>query len=590
MARFFLIFLMPLYLFSSSLFLLKYDKLIPSMGDSIGNTAGYNLKDLQHDYVEPVRIDKLLADKSNIVINIADKLSWPGGADRSSPFYTAGYWKDSDKNNRVLLYYSDVALDSGTSLKFSISCGYIRKPQRGSLALYAYDNNLNRWIKVGFLIDFHKTYVNSNEGFTMVRFSVNSNYEVRGDHRFTLADGSVENEDDSNGHIPPNTLLAFASEVDGSGNIKRFEILPKKFRKNCDCFCDMKIKLDYVLGGVNDYLEAPLRGVKEVSLLKFTDGWSAKVTHFTKAKRYFSPATSFIDISKWVNRKRFIPEGNDTNFENDTYSLRSLFAIHLENRAEYGVAIDSLNDLFKIRVNAPDKCAVKEVDFYTLNSDFSYKKMKMFKDSKGWYFLGILKKFPFYINNSTNDWNRIVIEVNSKDTICQTLWRVDFSIVPNETKKEKKLLNAEVAADWRVNGARFIVPYMSVDKDYGTFLVITNLSDKRVNVYMDVYGDGGKSEGVAQNSYYLDIKLGDIPKRSTRIYFPKDFTDAIWKKFPYFKAYRYLAKFLVTAKDDDIEAAAFQQDGNSGKRSIPVLRESLHRDENGKWVGHSYSE
>ncbi len=592
MARFLVLLLYPFLLFSSSLMFLKYDKLVSSSnGDKIGNTLGYDLERLNPDFFGAIKIDKLLKSKSNIVINAANKLSWPGGADRSSPFYTSGYWSDNKKNNRVLLYSSEVALNEGTTLRFSISCGYIKREDSASLALYAYDNNVNRWIKVAYLTDFYSSYVGSNRGYTMVKFHINSNAEIYGNHRFTLIDGSVESDNDSDGHIPANTLLAFGNGVDSSGNIINFKLLPKIFPKNCDCLCESKIKLDEVMGGVNDYLKAPLRGVGEVSLLEFVDGWDAKVVHFTKNKRYYSPASSFIDISETFQRRRFVSEGNDTNFENDTYPLRSVFAIHLENMAEYGVDISSRNDLFKIKVNAPDKCAVKGVYFYTLGDDFKYKKMKMFKKDDGWSFLGVLKNFPFYINNDSNDWNRVVIEVSGDKPICQTLWRVDFSIIPNETKKEKELLKAANAADWRVNGIRFIIPYMSVDKDYGTFLVITNLSDKKLNVYMDVYGDGGREEGVSQNSYYLDIKLEDIPRRSTRIYFPKDFTDAIWRKFPHFKAYRYLAKFIVTAKrEEEIEAAAFQQDGKSGKRSIPVLRESLHQNEDGEWVGHRFSE
>ncbi len=592
MPKFLVLFLFPLLLFSSEMMFIKYDKLTSTLGDRVGNTLGYDVRDLSVEYTGPIKIDKLLKSKSNIVVNASNKLSWPGGADRGGRFFLNGYDSDNEKSNRVLAYYSDVSLSQGTTLKFSLSCGQIKAPDYGrSLNLYAYDNNVNRWIKVGFLIDFYEVYNGSNRGYTMVMFSINSNSERGGDHRFTLANGTIENENDSNGHIPANTLLAFGSGIDSNGNIENFELLPKRFSESCTCLCDMKIKLEDVVGGVNSHLDAPKRGVSEVSLLTFADGWEAKVTHFTKEKRYYSPASSLIDTSEIINRRRFVPEGNDTNFNEDTYALRSLFAIHLENRAEYGIDISTRNDLFKIRLDKSDKCAIRSVSFYTLDkSSLSYKKREMYKDANGWYFESNFESFPFQINNDQNDWNRIVIEVDDKHTICQGLWRVDFSIIPNETKKENKLLDKTPAADWKVDGMKFIVPYMSVDKDYGTFLVITNLSDKKVNLYMDVYGDGGKNEGAAQNYYYIDIKLPDIPKRSTRIYFPKDFTDAIWKKYPNFKAYRYMAKFIATAKDDEIHAAAFQQDGNTGKRSIPVLKESLHQNESGEWVGSRFRE
>ncbi len=575
------------FIFASEILLIKYDKLTNSSGDSIGNTAGYDLTKLNYDYKEPIKIDKLLKNSPNLSINIADKSSWKGGVDKNSPLYQNGFWSDNKKNNRLLGYYSDVGLDRGTTLKFVLDCGQIKVPSYGAVELYAYDNNINRWIQVGFLIDFNYVYNYSNKGYTFLRFSINSTSERGGDHRFTLVDGTIENEDDSDGHLPAKTLLAFASEVDLNGNISKLEILPKRFDK-CECFCDMKINLTEVVDGPNSSLQAPLRGVKPISLLTFSNGWSAKVTHFENGKRIYAPATSFIDIAENIERRRFVAEGNDSAFLNDTYPLRSVFALHLENEAEYGIDINSVNDLFKIRVKGDNYCAVKDVSFYTLNDNGTLVKREMYRDKDGFYFKSNLKKFPFQVNNQTNDQNRIVIEVDGRHTICQGMWRVDFSIYPTKiNNKEIKLLEDEDAADWRVEGMKFILPYLNVDVNYGTFLVITNKSDKSVNVYMDVIGDGGKNGGVATSSRFINIKLPDIPRRSTRIYFPRDFNKAILSKYPSFKAYRYFASFIVTANDNDIEAAAFQQDGNNGKRSVPVLTESLHL-ENGKWKGHLF--
>jgi len=574
-------------LFASEILLIKYDKLTNSSGDSIGNTAGYDLTKLNYDYKEPIKIDKLLKNYPNLSINIADKSTWSGGADKNSPLYRNGFWSDNKKNNRLLAYYSDVILSRGTTLKFVLECGEIKVPSSGAVELYAYDNNVNRWIKVGFLIDFKTVYNYSNKGYTFLRFSINSTSERGGDHRFTLADGSIENEDDSDGHLPAKTLLAFASKVDSNGNISELEILPKRFTK-CECLCDMKIDMTEAIDGPNSSLQAPLRGVKPISLLTFSDGWKAKITHFENGKRIYSPASSLIDISENVERRRFVPEGNDTSFLNDTYTLRSVFAIHLENEAEYGIDINSVNDLFKIRLKKDSYCAVRSVSFYTLNDSGRFVKREMYKDGEGFYFKSDFKDFPFQINNQTNDQNRVVIEVDGSHTICQGVWRVDFSIYPTKiNNRELKLLEDENGADWRVDGMKFIVPYLNTDPNFGTFLVVTNKSDKSVNVYMDVVGDGGRNEGVANLSRYINIKLSDIPRRSTRIYFPNDFKEAILKKYPSFKAYRYFASFIVTANENDIEAAAFQQDGNSGKRSVSVLTESLHM-ENGKWKGHLF--
>ncbi len=593
--RFLLFLSIPASLFCSGMVFVKYDKLVTtSNGKSVGNTAGFNIKDLTVEFTGAIKIDKLLKNKYNLSVNSADKSVWPGGADTSSAFYTNGYWSDTKKNNRLLGYYSDVGLSRGTSLKFAFECGQLRKPQGGDVTLYAYDNNVNRWIKVSSTIDFTTVYNGSNIGYTMLRFSINSNSQVIGDHRFTLIDGTIENENDSDGHIPANTLLAFASSTNSIGNINRLDILPRHYQK-CECLCDMTISLKEAIGGVHSPLEAPLKGVKPIPLLTFSDGWNAKVIHFTKGKRYYSPASSTIDISETAKRERFVSEGNDTNFQEDTYTYKSVFALHLENEAEYGVSIDSVNDVFRIKVNRASKCALRSISFYTLVNEgtIHLKKREMYKDKKssGYIFESNLKNFPFYINNSTNDWNRIVIEVDAKNPICQGMWRVDFSITPNEAdKEEQKLLQNADAADWKIDGMKFIVPYLNTDLNYGTFIIITNRGDKKVSVYMDVYGDGQKDEGMASNSYYTNIRLGDIPRRSTRIYFPKDLNQAIWQRFPAFRAYRYMAQFIVGAPQNDIEAAAFQQDGGNGKRSIPVLTESLHKDQNGKWVGHRFHE
>ena len=172
------------------------------------------------------------------------------------------------------------------------------------------------------------------------------------------------------------------------------------------------------------------------------------------------------------------------------------------------------------------------------------------------------------------------------------MWRISLDVTPSTSNiGTLKLLSVADATDWKMEGMEFIIPYLNTNTDYGTYIVMTNQSDKEAEVYMDVYGDAQKNEGKAQNAYYTNISIGSIPRRSTRIYFPKDLNQAILSRFPSFKAYRYLGKFLVLTEDENnIFIAAFQKDGANGKRSIPVLTKSLQMETNSTTKGYRFHE
>ena len=570
---------------ASEILFLKYDKLITaSDGSNDGNTTGYDLTSLNADYFGAIKTDRLLAKVPNFSINAVDKTSWGGGADTTSFFYKNLYWEDNEKNNRLLAYYSDVSLSRGTTLKFELSCGRIQKPESGNIYLYAYDNNVSRWIRVGSVVDMKTSKEGSETGYEMIRFKIDSQTETSGDHNFTLVNGNGENFYDKDGSIPPKTLLAFGESVNSEGNISKLNLLIDKEDK-CGCLCDMKIKLTDARDQTGSALSAPLNGVKETSLLTFVDGWEAKVTHPEKGKRVYGNGDSKIDISKEGQRKRFVSEEDNTTSEAvDTYTYYSLFQIHLKNQAEAGIDLKSKNDTFKLTLNRAKYCAVDNVGLYTLVNDgtvhlkgygFNYD-----PKSHNFVFEGNFQDHPLQINNSKVDWNQIVITVTGRDVICQGMWRISLEVTPSTPNiGTLKLLDVADATDWKMEGMEFIIPYLNTDIDYGTYIVMTNQSDKEAEVYMDVYGDARKNEGKAQNARYTNIFIGSIPKRSTRIFFPKDLNRAILSRFPSFKAYRYLGKFLVLTEDENnIFVAAFQKDKANGKRSVPVLTKSLQMD------------
>ncbi len=582
--------------YGSEILLLKYDKLITqSDGTSEANTTGYDLTSLNNEYFSPIKVDKLLLDSTDFSINIANKTSWSGGADTTSLFYTNGYWEDNEKNSRLLAYYSDSALPKDSTLKFKLSCGEIEKLEDKSISLYAYDNNVSRWIKVGFLSDMQTSKSNQKEGYDMMMFKLNSQLESSGDHNFTRVDGKGESEDDSNGDIPSKTLLAFGQELTNDGNISKLNLLLKKDNK-CGCVCDMQIELTEARDTTGSRLYAPLNGDVKTKLLTFVEGWEAKITHPHKGERVYGYANSKIDISKEAKRKRFVSkEDNQTGEAEDTYKYYSLFQIHLKNNAEVGIDLKSKNDTFKITLNRGRYCAIKDVGLYTLvhDTNFHLKGYGFIYDEKSHNFIfeGNFKDHPIQINNSKVDWNKIVISVTGRDVICQGMWRVSLDITPSTAGiGTLNLLSVENSTNWKMDGMEFIVPYLNTDINYGTYIVITNISDKNADVYMDVFGDNQKNEGAAQNAYYTNIPLGVIPRRSTRIFFPKDLNKAILSYYPAFKAYRYLGHFLVTVEDENlIEAAAFQKDGKNGKRSIPVLTRSLQIETQDNNITATYS-
>ncbi len=554
---------------------LKQDgKYVSDSGQGLDVTDGVtykSIKDAPTEAFGPIKVDDLLTDYTDLEINSADTTNpkWPG---------------TGTKYNRMLSYWAGVDLMKNSTLKFEISCGQLKKESDG-IFLFAYDCNATgqcRSLKVGSLIDKHEVANGSNTGYDMVRFKLDSTLEVAGDHNFTKYDGTQEDVNDSTGLIPAGTLLVFGTNRSNGlntvpnyndGNITRLNLLPKK-GKTCGCTCDMTIKLIDARDDNAQPLSDPMSGTTEAKLVTYVPGLKAKVQHLENGKAVDGYATSYISTATGVDRKKFIDENITIN---DTGLLTSRFFLNISNDAEYGIDLTNA-DRFTLNVNRAIYCAVKNVTIY----DDAGNSKALTKNADGAYVL----TGKFGTGTTADEYhldmdNNISINVNGTDVICPGMWRVSLEVdfdengVPN-----KKLLDVANAADWRINAMQFIIPYLNTDPNYGTYIVITNMGDKAASVFFDAYGDSGKNEGQASYAYYTNIQLGDIPRRSTRIYFPKDMNNALKAKFPAWHANRYLAKFYVVADQNNIEAAAFQKDGNNGKRSIPVLTQSLQIDVN----------
>ncbi len=516
------------------------------------------IKDAGTDFFGPIKVDELLKNQTDLTINAVDTMGVGGSGTDAWP--GAGI-----KYNRMLAYYSDVDLGKDSTIKFKINCGMLGKTT-SDVKLYAFDADTRRFVPVGYLTDYTTATKGALTGYTMVRFRLDSG---TAEHNFTRYDGTLtqnsdNNVSDSDGRIPSGTVLVFGSETNVSGqvdgNITRLDIIPIK-GDACGCVCDTTIEMLEAKDNNGQSLQAPLVN-GAVPLVTYTPGLSAKVYH-RKDKKYIAGyADSYIDTADGVDRKKFVDE-NDT--ANDTGELTSIFSIDVTNEAEYGIALGA-NDKYTLNVNRAIYCAVKQVD---INGD----KFTKNPTTGAYEYTGDFTNAIFIVDKvqNTSD-NNITISVDGTNVICPGMWRVSLEIDPDENGVDNvTLLNVANAADWRINAMQFIIPYLNTDPNYGTYIVITNMGDKSASVFFDAYGDSGKNEGQATSAYYTNVQLGDIPKRSTRIYFPKDMNNAIKAKFPAWNANRYLAKFYVVADENNIEAAAFQKDGNNGKRSIPVL-------------------
>ncbi len=511
------------------------------------------IKDASADAFGAIKVDELLKTQSDLDINSTDATSWSG------TYSTTRY-------NRMLAYYSDADLARFSTLRFKINCGMIEKT--GDLKLYAWDKDDKKFIPVTTnLVDFKTGTKGAITGYTEVRFKLDAN-SYNG-HNLTKYDGT--NGEISNGAIPAGAVLVFGQEVK-DGNITKLMLVPKKGDK-CGCVCDTTIEMTEAKDDNGQDLSAPMvTGV--TPLITYTKGLSAKVYHRVNDKYEAHYATSYIDTTAGIDRKKFVDENAS---KNDTGPLTSTFNIGLTDESEYGIDLGD-HDLFTLNVNRAIYCAVKDVKLngnkLTKNTTTgAYELTGKFNDTTHNY-------GDFNTTSTTTD-NNITISVNGTDVICPGMWRVSLEIDPAENGVDNiKVLDVANAADWRINAMQFIIPYLNTDPNYGTYIVITNMGDKAASVFFDAYGDSGKNEGQATSAYYTNVQLGDIPRRSTRIYFPKDMNNAIKAKFPAWHANRYMAKFYVVADQNNIEAAAFQKDGNNGKRSIPVLTQSLQIDVN----------
>jgi len=512
-----------------------------------------------------------------------------------------------------LAYYSDSELPKDATLTFKVNCGMLQKIGAQDVFLYALDSNGsadgNAWIRVGHLTDFEKKVENGLTGYTKLKFAVNSNYEVANDtaagvtngggvdHNFTMYNGAKETVDDQQGNIPAGTLLVFATErnstqitqlsdrgtdYNNDTNLTSLSIVPRK-GDACGCVCDTSIELTAAKDKTGSGLTAPMSGVKSVPLITYAAGLRAVITHWGADDPHW--ADSWIDLRPAAGRKRFVDEGAGS----DTRLLNSSFRIHLdEYSAQYGVDLTGTQDLFKLNINRAIDCAVKRVDI----TDTQGHTKEVVKNAT----TGAYELEESFANMNVRDVN-ITFTVSGTDVICPGMWRASLEIVPGTPGvASKKVLDVANADDWRMQAMEFIVPYLNTDPNYGTYIVITNQGDQTASVTFDAFGDSGKNEGQASSAYYTNVPLGDIPRRSTRIYFPNQMNDALHARFPAFNANRYMAHFYVATSNPNpglvenlIEAAAFQKDGNNGKRSIPVLTQG--RVWNGvRITGHTFHE
>ena len=569
-----------------------------------------------------IMIDDLLKGAPNLRVNAYNTVGWPG-ANTFNHSVLLGVLNGNEHNHRILSYYSDSELPKDATLTFKVSCGMLQKIAPQDVYLYALDSDANgssAWIRVGHLTDFTTATQDGLTGYTMLKFAVDSNYEVANDsdngvtngggvdHNFTMFNGLKETTDDQQGNIPAGTLLVFATErnttagilsdrgteyVNHDTNLTSLFIVPKK-GDSCGCVCDTVLSLTDARDKTGTKLSAPMSNVKPVTLISYTPGLRAVVVTQRGAgvnNFLVRPADSWIDLRPASKRKRFLPSNMEPNGNNDvdTTPLTSTFRILLDqNNAHYSFDLNSQQDTFKLNVNRAIDCAVKRVDVTSWNNGSA----QALKDPNGGGY------------NLTNSFNtvdltdaNVTFTVNGQDVICPGMWRVSLEVSPaTPGVSSKKVLNVANADDWRMTAMEFIVPYLNTDPNYGTYIVITNQGDQTANVFFDAFGDGGKNAGTPTSAYYTNVPLGDIPKRSTRIYFPKDMNSALKARFPAWNANRYMAHFYVATAnpnirliEDSIEAAAFQKDGNNGKRSIPILTRG--RVWNGNQItGHTFHE
>ena len=569
-----------------------------------------------------ILVDDLLKGVPGLVVNAYNTTSWPG-AGLFQQSIIAGVAQNWQRNHRVLAYYSDSELPKDATLTFKVNCGMLQKVGAQDVYLYALDTDANgtsAWIRVGHLTDFDQKIENGITGYTKLKFAVDSNYEVANDsdagvtngggvdHNFTIFNGAKEVTDDQQGNIPAGTLLVFATDrnrttnilsdrgIDYSNNdtnLSSLFIAPRK-GDECGCVCATTLELIDAKDKTGSDLSAPKSNVQPVTLVNYTSGLRAVVNTPGVGIANPRPSDSWIDLRATSKRKRFVPSGQEPTgiIDNDTTPLTSAFDIWLDQtNAQFGVNLNTRQDIFKINVNRAIDCAVKRVDLSSNIAGGGTPQQLIKNTETGAY----ERESNFNALNILN--SRVTFTVNGTDVICPGMWRVSLTIDPSAAGvPAKKVLNVANADDWRMTAMEFIVPYLNTDPNYGTYIVITNQGDETANVFFDAFGDGGKNAGTPSSAYYTNVPLGDIPRRSTRIYFPKDMNAALKARFPAWNANRYMAHFYVATSttniqliEDSIEAAAFQKDGNNGKRSIPVLTRGRVWN-GGQITGHTFHE
>jgi len=312
---------------------------------------------------------------------------------------------------------------------------------------------------------------------------------------------------------------------------------------------------------------APLTAVED--LIEVVDGITAAVT---------APVTnSVIDVDS--GRTNFVAGGATT-----LTSSQSTTVTITTNAAEVGLVLNGATDTYDLVIERDNCSGLDDVAGSIVVGGGGAP--ADFNASAGckWQWTGDFTLGDATGSALTGAGETATITVNGTDVLQTGDWTTTLKIKANEitpATTEVTLLDSETLITWSINGAQFIVPYINTNAAYGTYLVVTNTSDKDGDMSMDVYADKGNKLGETQAAMACqNVSIGTIPANSTATFYPSDLNTAIdatagCANFSTTND-RYLGQFSVVAPDNSIHATAFQKDGTNGKRSVPVLTTGIH--------------
>lgn len=492
-------------------------------------------------------------------------------------FNNSATWPNTEAtgSERAIAYYSSVALNTDSTLKFTLAGTTVKPDATLFLLAWVTSGGTAQWMTAASLTDWD---IDANGGtYEWIRFQISTIAATTvfwGKSPTTGQFGFLDPA--STNALPAGTVLVLSGNNADAANAGSIESLG--FIVDQSASGNITIIMDEARDNNAQPLSAPnanaetimVVGAYSVAKIQFYNP-SANPAAITDG-----PATSTIDVEASPSRTLFVDEGRTGHMQGaDTDENDSEAGLLFTNTAEYGLKLTS-NDTFALTVKRGN---VSGVDVISLYDGSNYQ--AMVPGANQWtrtsnfsiYDLSAVKGIDIHVGTQT-----------PPQILATGTWTVDLTVNFSQDSPEPKSLgtvNALANADshiWGINGSQFIVPYMNSDAaNYGTYMIITNTGAIDASLYADVWTDGGVANGnSAVTQTATNINIGTVYGNSTRILLPADIEGFVNTALGGAPHGRYLIKVIAIAPNNTVHVTAMQNNGNGGKRSIPVLTDEEH--------------